>query len=294
MKILGMTGFGHSEGVLETVRWSWDVRSVNGKGLDVRLNMPSGLEKLDSDIRKLLKARLSRGSIQAQLRIDSSASSLDLQVDTRLLARLARGTRLMALAGAAKPSSGSSLLALRGVMSQRTDDAVRLTEEQEGLVLKSLDAALTMLLEARRREGESIAGMLAPILDDLDGKVAEAEGGAAQQPCIVRERFIQRLDSLMTGDEGLSEDRIAQEAAVMAAKADVREELDRLRAHLAAARDILEKPEPKGRQLDFLSQELNREANTLCSKSASLALTNTGLALKAGIEQFREQIQNVE
>ncbi|MEM6626238.1 MAG: YicC/YloC family endoribonuclease [Pseudomonadota bacterium] len=293
MTAMGMTGFGRAEGSAPWGDWVWEARSVNGKGLDVRLTSPSGFDAIDFEARKLVKSRFKRGNFQVQLQIETQSDDASVQIDTRSLAKLARTGRNWRSAGVAPPQM-DGLLSLRGVMRSQGRMQLRLSDKEAEALLKGLQEALEALNSARADEGAAIVVVLNRALDDMETSAKTAAEAAGTQPQLVRDRFVQRIQDLSGDDVGLTEDRIAQEAAVFAAKADVREELDRLAAHIASGRAILAGEGPMGRKLDFLSQELNREANTLCSKSASLELTQAGLALKAAVDQFREQVQNVE
>lgn len=286
--ISGMTGYGRSQGQAEWGAWTWEVRSVNNKALDVRVNYPPGFEAADQEARKRIKDRFQRGSFQLQLRIDAPRGAGGAAIDNRELMRLSRLARRW---GMAEPSLGS-LLAVPGVV--RTGRAA--SEADEAVVaalMEGLDRAFDQLAEARAHEGAALEKLFRQMLADMETEKARAAAEAAVQPGLIRERFEARIADIAK-NVSLEPDRIAQEAALLANRADVREELDRLNAHVATARGMLDAGGPVGRKLDFLCQELNREANTLCSKSASLELTNAGLALKSLIDQFREQVQNVE
>jgi len=286
--ISGMTGYGRSQGQAEWGAWTWEVRSVNNKALDVRVNYPPGFEAADQEARKRIKDRFQRGSFQLQLRIDAPRGAGGAAIDNRELARLSRMARRW---GMAEPSLGA-LLSVPGVV--KTGRAA--TEADEAVVaslMEGLDRAFDQLAEARAQEGAALEKLFRQMLADMETEKARAAAEAAVQPGLIRERFEARIADIAK-NVSLEPDRIAQEAALLANRADVREELDRLNAHVATARGMLDAGGPVGRKLDFLCQELNREANTLCSKSASLELTNAGLALKSLIDQFREQVQNVE
>lgn len=294
MAILGMTGFGRAEGSEDWGRWVWEARSVNGKNVDIRLNTPSGLDALDYEARARIKAKFKRGSFQVSLQLELAEQDTGIQINTRALTGYARRARIMSQVNGAAAPSFTDFLNARGVASssgRRSQQA--LGEEAQEVVLSGLDQALEALVDSRKEEGASLGGILTSVLDDMQANTAAALTHADAQPGLVRERFVRRLEALASENE-VSEEKLAQEVAVHAAKADVREELDRLAAHIQAGRDLLASEGAKGRKLDFLSQEMNREANTLCSKSASLELTNAGLALKSNVDQFREQVQNVE
>jgi uncharacterized protein (TIGR00255 family) len=290
--IRGMTGFGRAQGQAFWGAWVWEARSVNGKSVDLRTNFPPGCEAVDFEARRRVKDRFSRGSFQLQLKIDWTKDVGGVAIDTRELARLARLSRHWSRSGVA-PARFDGLVNGAGVMkgALRTNNVVDETTAKDLLV--GLGQALDMLAAARGKEGEGLLQLFTAMLAEIEQLVAQSAEFAAKQPELVRERFRARLNDIAK-DATIDADRIAQEVLVMATRADVREELDRLAAHINSARGMLAAGEAAGRKLDFLCQELNREANTLCSKSASLELTNAGLALKSLIDQFREQVQNVE
>ncbi len=296
MTLMGMTGYGRADGSENWGRWSWEVRSVNGKSLDIRIHGPSGLEVIDQRVREAIKSQLARGNVQVQFQLSKVDDAAGIRIDTALLGRLARRGRLMARSGAASAPMFDGLLGHKGVLLSNNGQSsqIILDDEQTAAILKTFAVALAELVTARKREGDGLEPVMFGQLDHLRGLVKSAELEAASQAGVIRERFETRLSDILGGASDVPEDRIVQEAAIMAGKADVREELDRLLAHIDTADGLLKTAEAKGRKLDFLCQELNREANTLCSKSAVLGLTNIGLELKATIEQFREQVQNVE
>jgi uncharacterized protein (TIGR00255 family) len=287
-----MTGFGRSAGQAAWGGWAWEARSVNGKSLDVRMAGPPGYDAVEFEAKKRVREKFQRGSIQLQLRVDANRAASSLAVDIRELNRLARLARRHA-GPALTASSMAELMQTPGVIQGAARASTAVDEGAVKELLAGLDQALEVLDAARRREGETLLGLFISMLDQVADGVTRAQVLAASQPQLVGDRFRARLAELAK-DVEVDPDRIVQEAAVLATKADVREELDRLVAHVATARALLASPEAAGRKLDFLCQEFNREANTLCSKSASLELTNVALGLKSVIDQFREQAQNVE
>lgn len=291
-----MTGFARSEGGDGRRRWAWELKSVNGRGLDIKLRAPSGLEALESALREALSARLKRGSIQANLTIqkDTSAGTgvrIDLDV---VKALIAAGAPLVAQ-NQVSPPTWDGLLQVRGVVL--SDDAGEESAEMrtalETALKASLSEAVDKLFEARAQEGKMLERVLRDLLNRIDALCAHARDLAGAIPGALSEKIRQRLAQLAP-DLQFDPQRIAQEAALLASKADVTEELERLEAHVEEARRLFAAPEPAGRRLDFLTQELNREANTLCSKSGDLALTRIGLDLKTAIDQLKEQCANVE
>lgn len=289
--IRGMTGFSRTQGAEGWGSWQWETRSVNGRNVDGRVSCPPGFEPIEFEARKRLKERFSRGNFQLQLRIDADEQGGGGRINNRELMALARKLRL---AGGGSPNAAAiaQLMLAPGVVDARRR-GVDLNDDIAKTILDGLDAALAQLDEARLAEGKSLHALLHNILDEVERLAAEARTIAAGQPALIRERLEARIREIDSGG-AVEAEKLAQEVVMMANKADVREELDRLGAHIESGRNIIEKEAPAGRKLDFLCQELNRETNTLCSKSASLELTNVGLALKSLIDQFREQVQNVE
>jgi uncharacterized protein (TIGR00255 family) len=293
MAISGMTGFGRVEAAAGDWSWAVEARSVNGRNLEARFRGPPGFEGLERIAREAAQARFQRGQLTVGLQARRSEAAQAVQVNVEQLERyLAAGAPYVAT-GMVAPPRLDGLLALRGVIEAA--DAAQDPDAQaelEAAMAASIGAALDALLEARRAEGAALFGVLSGLVDRIAELVGQAQDLAASQPVAIKERFERRMTEL--AGEAVNEERIVQEAAALAVKADVREELDRLKGHVDAARGLLATDGAAGRRLDFLTQEFMREANTLCSKSALGALTAVGLDLKAVIEQFREQVQNVE
>lgn len=291
--ISGMTGFGRADGASGDWTWSVEARSVNGRNLEVRFRGPPGFDNLERLAKTSAQTRLNRGQVtlgvQAK-RADSGAAALKVNQD--VLNRYLSLANQLAEEGATPPSA-DGLLSLRGVLEapEEADDADARTVV-EAAIATSIDAALDALKLSRQREGEQLLPVISGFIDAIAALVLQAEGEATTQTDHIRDRFARRMTELAPDSPSL-EERIVLEAAALATKADIREELDRLTAHVVSARVLLQQP-PAGRKLDFLMQEFMREANTLCSKSATTALTGIGLELKAVIEQLREQVQNVE
>ena len=291
--ISGMTGFGRAEGTHGDWSWSVEARSVNGRNLEVRFRGPPGFDSLERHAKTAAQARLSRGQVTLGIqgkRADPGAAALKVNQD--ILARYLTLANQLAEEGATPPSA-DGLLSLRGVLEapEEVDDPDARAAVETAMAA-SIDQALDALKLSRDREGSQLLPVVTDFSDRIAALTAAAETEAAAQTAAIRERFARRMTELAPDAPGL-EERIFLEAASLATKADVREELDRLAAHVASARTLLQQP-PAGRKLDFLMQEFMREANTLCSKSATTALTGIGLELKAVIEQLREQVQNVE
>lgn len=287
-----MTGFGRAEGAGEALTWRWEVRSVNGRGLDLRLRLPSGWEALETGARERIRKRFIRGSIQANLQIRSEAGAQIPRIDETALEALLNAAEPYVKDGRATPPRFDGLLSAPGVLLSGGDEDEETRQRREALILHGLDEALAQLEEARRAEGVALEPILTDHIAEIERLTEAARESAGAQPAAIRERIKASLDELLEGD--IAEDRMAAEAAMLALKADIREELDRLGAHVEAARDLIARGSPCGRKLDFLIQELLREANTLCSKSADMALTRIGLDLKAAVDQLKEQSANVE
>ena len=287
-----MTGFAAVDGSHGEASWTWSLKSVNGKSLDVRWRMPGRMDSLEASLKKTLQAQVSRGSVSASLQLDLPGRRPEVTIDEAALDRLAQ---LVRRRDGTAPDT-AALLGLPGVLETRS---ATLSDEEQGAlneaVLQSFGEAAAALRTARLGEGAQLHAILTGLVDQIEALVAQAEPETDAVAQAVAERLT-ALASDLAAKAGttLPEDRLAQEAAVLATKADVREELDRLRAHIESARGLLNAGEPVGRKLDFLAQEFMREANTLCSKAGSMSLTNTGLALKSVVDQFKEQVANVE
>ncbi len=295
MTLVSMTGFADAQGAHEGARWRWEAKSVNGRGLDLRLRMPPGFDGIEPAARMLANERFRRGSIQVALTYEEADTAGGLRVDPVALAAAVRIAKEVAAETGLPPARIDGLLALKGVIVQSEGGLGDATEraKRDASILETLAAAFDALRRARKTEGAKLATILTSQIDEIARLTAEAGTLAATQPAALRDKLTAQLKELLEPG-AIQEDRLAQEAALLAARADVREELDRLGAHVQEARTLLASEDAIGRKLDFLAQEFNREANTLCSKSSDIQLTRTGLALKAAIDQFREQAQNVE
>ncbi|MFN3514245.1 MAG: YicC family protein [Phenylobacterium sp.] len=293
MPLSGMTGFGRAEGAAAGWTWSVEARSVNGRNLEVRFRGPPGFETLERAARDGAQSRFARGQLTVGLQAKRAEAGGQVRINLDQMERyLAAGAPYVA-DGRAAPPRLDGLLALRGVAeTAETLDDPETQAAVEAAMAASIAVALDALAAARREEGGQLLEVLIGLVDRIEALTGDAFDIAAEQPATIKARFARRMAELL--GEGVGEEKIVVEAATMAVKADVREELDRLKGHVAAARGLVAGEGPSGRRLDFLTQEFMREANTLCSKSALPALTATGLELKATIEQFREQVQNVE
>lgn len=292
-----MTGFSRAASDAGGTSTTWEVKSVNGKSLELRLRLPPGYDRLEPAVRQAIQKRFSRGSFQAMLTIvrpaDSQVQPIVNEAFLRDVAELAK--RLEKQFGTA-PASADGLLSLRGVLD--IPEATETEEERassDSAALAALETALDGLEVARRAEGGALATVLNGHLDTIARLTESADGDPSRDPAFIRERLSEQIRVLMDANgNGLDEQRLHTEAMLLATKADIREEIDRLKTHVAAARSLLSTGGVVGRRLDFLAQEFNREANTLCSKSNAASLTAIGLDLKAVVDQFREQVQNLE
>ena len=298
MSFSSMTGFAEAGGSHDGLHWRWEAKSVNGRGLDVRLRTPPGFDGLELAARKLASERFQRGSFQIALTVETPEETRGLCINTAALASAVKIARELEAQTGLGPARVDGLLALKGVIV--SDDAASIDPDararRDAALLENLAMTLDLLAGARQTEGTRLARLLGGQVDEIENLVGQAGALAATQPEALRARLTAQLGELLEGAP-LAPDRLAQEAALLAVKADVREELDRLNAHIQDARALMGGAGAQGavgRKLDFLAQEFNREANTLCSKSADITLTRLGLALKAVIDQFREQAQNVE
>jgi uncharacterized protein (TIGR00255 family) len=295
MALSSMTGFARGHGVSGPYAWAWEVKSVNGKGLDVRLRLPPGWDAIEARVRAKAAEALARGSIQASLAVERTGVLPVVRINTGVLEAILTTLRQIAPRLEASPPSLDGLLSLKGVME--VADAEEREEDRhsaESAASAGFAEAISALVEMRRREGAALARVLAARLNKIAALAQRAELAPGRRPEAIRARLAEHIATLLAQSERFDSDRLHQEAILIATKADIREELDRLAAHVAQARLLIEQGGPVGRRLDFLAQELNREANTLCAKANDVELTNIGMELKATVEQFREQVQNVE
>jgi uncharacterized protein (TIGR00255 family) len=293
MSLSGMTGFARCEGVLDLWAWAVEARSVNGRNLEVRFRGPPGFDGLERSTREAAQSRFQRGQLNVNVQARLSDAAVVVRINLQVIETYLNVSDAYVAAGRAAPPRMDGLLGLRGVVE--AGDEVQDPDARsifEAAILSTIVMSLDGLSQARLAEGAALADLLVGFLDHIEATTTLAVREAASQPGLLRDRFARRLTEL--AGEAASADRIMQEAAAMAVKCDVREELDRLAGHVASARRLIAEPGAAGRRLDFLTQELMREANTLCSKAVSHSLTTLGLELKATIDQFREQAQNVE
>ncbi|SMF50490.1 YicC/YloC family endoribonuclease [Neorhizobium sp. CSC1952] len=295
MTLQSMTGFARSEGSSGRNRFAWELRSVNGKGLDIRLRLPSGLERLEPDVRRLISEKFSRGNLQATLSLTVTETKVEAVLNREALAAVLALREELGDLVDPSPLRLDTLLGIRGLVDIREpEEDEEAIAARDAAILAGLSEALVRL--GRMREGEGAA--LAAVLKGQVARIAElaevVEADPSRQPEEIAKRLSLQLAALLQEAPTLDRDRLHAEAALLATKADLREEIDRLRAHVAAAGELIDKGGPVGRRLDFLAQEFNRESNTICSKSNSAAVTAAGIELKVVIDQFREQVQNLE
>lgn len=295
MPLASMTGFARVDGTHGDTRWTWEIRSVNGKGLDVRLRLPAGRDHLDTSLRALARKKLARGNVSATLSMtrETAVSSLKLN-EAALETVIAIADQISHRVHAAPPTV-DGLMALKGVLEiadpEESEDE---RAASDAAITDGFTEALDRLISARNDEGAALGEILGNHVDEIERLAEKAEIHPDRTLERIKTRLAEQLAALLDADNRLEPQRLHQEAAILATKADIREELDRLRAHIDAARALLSKGAVVGRKFDFLSQEFNREVNTLCSKSNSVELTAIGLDMKAVVDQLREQIQNLE
>ncbi len=289
-----MTGFARVSGDAEWGSWSWEARSVNGRGLDVRVNMPSGVEAVEKAVRKAISDHFTRGSLQIGLRVELKAGKEQVRVNMAVLKSLMAAYEEADGTMATGPAL-ATLMSMKGVVEAETISLKDIagSDGVAGALIETGLEAVSQLAAARAEEGASLSVLLSGQLSEMRSLYEAATGHAEEQKASLAARYKERIAEFDT-EGAVSDERLVTEIAVLAAKADVTEELDRLDAHVMRGLDLVGRDEAVGRDLGFLAQELNREANTLCSKSASLDLTNVGLALKSVIDQFKEQAANVE
>jgi len=292
--VTSMTGFARADGAEAGYSWVWEVKSVNSKGLDLRFRLPHGFDHIEAHARKRATEKFARGNLSINLALQRPDKPPALEVNRDVLDKMA--ALAAEFRGSRDAVNVEALMALRGVVEVVEEDS----EDEEAVaardaaVADSLDALLDALADARLGEGERLVTVVEEHIEEIAVLTSEAAALAELQPERRKARLAEQLDELLDGDNPVPEERLAQELALIVARGDIREELDRLVAHVAAARDLMAQGGAIGRRLDFLCQEFNREANTLCSKSSDMELTRIGLALKAAIERLREQIQNIE
>lgn len=296
MNLQSMTGFARAIGDHQGTAIAWEVKSVNGKSVEARLRLPPGFDRLEQAVRQAVQKRFARGNFQATLTVGrTSGQAVQPVVNEAFLNDIADlAKRLQEQFGVA-PATADGLLALRGVLEvPETAETEEMRAALDVAIGGVLEEALAGLVKARQGEGEALRALLSSQLDAIETLTLRAEADPSRQPAVIRERIAEQVRLLMDTGSGLDETRLHMEAAFLATKADIREEIDRLKTHVVSGRALLSAGGAIGRKLDFLAQEFNRESNTLCSKSNAAAVTAIGLELKAVVDQFREQVQNLE
>ena len=295
MALSSMTGFARGHGVCGSYAWAWELKSVNAKGLDLRLRLPPGWEAVEVPVRGRAAETLARGTVYGTLTVEREGIGPAVRVNEAVLNAVLATLKGLAGRVEAAPPRLDGILALKGVIEVADQDeaeADRLAAEQA--VVAGFDRTVMELAVMRRREGESLRTVLVQRLSEIAALAARAEAAPGRRPEAIRARIAEQVAMLLEASSRFDPDRLHQEAILIASKADIREELDRLQSHVAQARELIGEGGPVGRRLDFLAQELNREANTICAKSNDVELTHVGLSLKTSVEQFREQVQNLE
>jgi uncharacterized protein (TIGR00255 family) len=295
MTLNSMTGFARADGSNGNSSWFWEVRSVNGRGLDLRVRLAPGLEALEPKVREAISRFVTRGSVSVSLNMQRGADAIEVRLNEEVVAQVIKAAnRLRDIVGAGKLDV-ASLMAIKGVL-EVAEVEVNESElaERTAAVLTTLEEALVQVAKARQEEGARLGQVLSRQLDEIEALVDEVERAPARQVDAVRQRLADLVGRLIETGQALDPARLHQEAVLIATRSDVEEELKRLRSHVSAARELLRTGGVIGRKLDFLAQEFNREANTLCSKSNDETITKAGLALKVLVDQMREQVQNIE
>lgn len=293
--LTSMTGFSRTTGTWRDLSWVWEIKSVNGKALDLRFRLPAGYDAVENAARALAAPHVKRGNLQINLAVQGGAASNSLRINTVLLDQLVAVAESLRDRMGSAPIQAENLLALRGVLE--ADEAVLSeedTKERDAAVLVSFETAVSALAQSRRDEGARLAAVLGSQLSRIAELTDAARANPSRSVDAIRQRMAEQVARLLEQSDIFDPQRLHQEAIVMATRADIQEELDRLASHLAAAHVLMGAREPVGRKFDFLTQEFNREANTLCSKANDPSLTNIGLDLKTTIDQLREQVQNIE
>jgi uncharacterized protein (TIGR00255 family) len=298
MTLASMTGFARSQGAVDdagATSFAWELKSVNGKGFDLRLRLPQGFDELEPALRKRATETLARGTIYANLTVKRESAGIEVRINEDVLNAVLRAAQSIGQKIDAVAPSIDGLLAIKGVIDiaeHEPDEAE--TQAAKGAIAAAFEAALADLAAMRRREGEALGAILKQRLDEIEALAARAENAPGRKPEAIRAPLAEPIDAFLQTSDRFDADRLHQEAVMIAARADIREELDRIASHVAQAREMLAKGGAVGRRLDFLAQEFNREVNTCCSKSGDTELTAIGLEMKNVVEQFREQVQNLE
>ena len=295
MALSSMTGFARSHGASGSYTFEWELKSVNAKGFDLRVRLPQGFDELEAHAKKRAAEVLSRGTVYANLTVKRSSAAATVRINEEVLNAVLKAATLISGKVDAVAPSIDGLLAIKGVVEvaepegdEEEDAAARAAAAQ------AFDRALADLVAMRKREGFSLGQILTMRVDEIEQLTKRAEASPGRKPEAIKAKLAEQIAALLDTSDRFDSDRLMQEAILIATRADIREELDRIASHVAQARELIGKGGPIGRKLDFLAQEFHREVNTCCSKSNDIELTNTGLAMKNVVEQFREQVQNLE
>ncbi len=294
MTLKSMTGFAGGDGRFGSLDWHWEIRTLNSRGLDVRMRLPHGLEGIEASVRDACKRHFARGNCQINLTVQREASGARARLNESMLADVATIVeRARSLVDAPRPAL-DGLLAIKGVIEYEEPEDEPDAEARNKELMKDLDRVLEDVVAARIAEGSHLSAAIQEQIDEIEQLVKTIDESPARTPEAIGERLQEQISRLLQNGHEFDQQRLHQEAALLATKSDLNEEIERLKAHISSARELLQQKEPVGRQLEFLSQEFNREANTICSKSNDVDVTNAGLALKAVIDRMREQVQNIE
>lgn len=290
-----MTGFGRGEGASGPWKFQWEMRSVNGKSLDVRLRLPAGTEAVEPAIRACAAKHLKRSNVQVFLRLEKDDAVASIRVNPDVLSAAIAAVRTVEKANGGIPASTDAILAMRGVIEHAGEEAdEEAVAARDKALVDAAEQAIRALAVNRLEEGKRLAEVVSGQLDQIQDFTAQAIANPSRTPEAIQSRLAANIERIVAEASSFEPERLHQEAMLVAAKSDIQEELDRLIAHVLAARELLTADGPVGRKFDFLAQEFNREANTLCSKSTDTSLTHIGLELKTVIDQLREQVQNIE
>lgn len=295
MALQSMTGFARSQGQFEGVSWVWELRSVNAKGMDVRLRLPTGYEAIEVQARKLVQKHIKRGTVQISLSVIESSSNTIPHINREAVQSLIKAAKVLQKEVGGELPTAAELMNIRGVVElieKPLDEALK--EKRDAMLLANLEEGTDALVETRTKEGVAIAKLLNQQVLKIEELHKAIEANDARSPAAIKAQLVLQVSKLIEASDKFDEERLHQEAAILAAKADLQEELDRLVVHVKAAKELLAGDGPLGRRLDFLAQEFNRECNTICSKSNFAEVTSLGLDMKLIIDQFREQLQNME
>ena len=295
MALSSMTGFARSHGTSGAYSFEWELKSVNAKGFDLRMRMPPGFDEIETVARKRAAEVLSRGTVYANLTVKRSNAASTVKINEEVLNAVLRIAAELASKIDAVAPSVDGLMNIKGVIEVVEPEADEAEDKlARAAIAAAFDEALVALVAMRKREGATLGEILSQRLTEIEALARQAENAPGRKPEAIRARLAEQVATLLEASDRFDPDRLSQEALMMATKADIREELDRIASHVAQAREMIRKGGPVGRRLDFLSQEFNREVNTCCSKSNDLELTTAGLEMKNVVEQFREQVQNLE